>query len=33
MEQWQKVIKYGLEGLIIQDPIMELGNGGIWKLK
>lgn len=33
LEQWQKVIKYGLEGLIIRDPVIELGNGGIWKLK
>lgn len=33
IEQWQKVEKLGLEGLIIRDPIMELGNGGIWKLK
>lgn len=33
IEQWQKVEKYNLEGLIIRDPLMELGNGGIWKLK
>lgn len=33
IEQWQKVEKLGLEGLIIRDPLMELGNGGIWKLK
>lgn len=33
IEQWQKVEKLGLEGLIIRDPVMELGNGGIWKLK
>jgi len=33
ISQWQKVVKYGLEGLIIRDPVMELGNGGIWKLK
>ena len=31
--QWQKVITLGLEGLVIRDPVMELGNGGIWKLK
>jgi len=33
IEQWKKVEALGLEGLIIRDPIMELGNGGIWKLK
>jgi len=33
IEQWKKVEKYNLEGLIIRDPITELGNGGIWKLK
>ncbi len=33
IEQWRKVEKYNLEGLIIRDPVMELGNGGIWKLK
>ncbi len=33
VEQWENVIKFGKEGLIIRDPIMELGNGGIWKLK
>lgn len=33
IEQWEKVERLGLEGLIIRDPLMELGNGGIWKLK
>jgi len=33
IEQWQKIEKYNLEGLIIRDPNTELGNGGIWKLK
>ncbi len=33
IEQWEKVTEQGLEGLIIRDPITELGNGGIWKLK
>ncbi len=33
VEQWEKVQTLGLEGLIIRDPIAELGNGGIWKLK
>lgn len=33
IEQWENVVKYGKEGLIIRDPLMELGNGGIWKLK
>ena len=33
IEQWENVVKQGKEGLIIRDPITELGNGGIWKLK
>ena len=33
VDQWEKVLKYCKEGLIIRDPIAELGNGGIWKLK
>jgi len=33
IEQWEKVLTLGLEGLIIRDPIAEQGNGGIWKLK
>lgn len=33
IELWNRVEKLGLEGVIIRDPVMELGNGGIWKLK
>ena len=30
--EWEKVEKYGLEGVVIRDPKMRLGHG-IWKLK
>jgi len=33
VKMWENAIKFGKEGLIIRDPLMELGNGGIWKLK
>ncbi len=33
IKMWEDVIKFGKEGLIIRDPVSELGNGGVWKLK
>ncbi len=33
IKMWEDVVKFGKEGLIIRDPVMELGNGGIYKLK